>query len=166
MQRRIILTYPNPILKMRSSEIDTIDGSIAMLAEQMRETMYGAPGVGLAAPQVGVSKRLIVVDPTAGKEPGRFMVIVNPVIAEREGSATDSEMCLSVPELSVDVKRALRILVKGVNLNGKEMSIEADGYLARIIQHELDHLDGKVILDYASSLKRTLYLKKIRKGLV
>ncbi|HPC48450.1 MAG TPA: peptide deformylase, partial [Deltaproteobacteria bacterium] len=150
----------------RASEIDSIDGSIVMLADEMKEAMYRAPGVGLAAPQVGVSRRLILVDPSAGKEPGRLMVIVNPVIIDREGTVTDSEMCLSVPELSVDVKRAERIYVKGASLTGKDVSIEAHGYLARILQHEIDHLDGKVILDYASSLKRAIYLKKIKKGSV
>lgn len=166
MQPRPIITYPDPVLKARASEIRSIDALVVNLAEDMRETMYLAPGVGLAAPQVGVSSRLIVVDPTAGKEPGRLIVMLNPVIVESEGSLTDSEMCLSVPEVSVNVKRAQRILVRGMDLKGREVSVEAEGYLARIFQHEIDHLDGKVILDYASSLKRALYLKKKKKGLV
>ncbi|HOJ14624.1 MAG TPA: peptide deformylase [Deltaproteobacteria bacterium] len=166
MQPRPIITYPDPVLKARASEIRSIDALVVTLAEDMRETMYLAPGVGLAAPQVGVSSRLIVVDPTAGKEPGRLIVMLNPIIVESEGSLTDSEMCLSVPEVSVNVKRAQRILVRGMDLKGREVSVEAEGYLARIFQHEIDHLDGKVILDYASSLKRALYLKKKKKGLV
>jgi peptide deformylase len=120
--------------------------------------------VGLAAPQVGCSKRLILVDPTAKRESNSLLVMVNPVIVEQEGSIEDSEMCLSVPEVSVDVMRAERILVKGVDLKGNEIRIEAQGFLARIFQHEIDHLNGKVILDYASTLKRTIYLKKRKKG--
>ena len=130
----------------------------------MRHTMYTAPGVGLAAPQVGVSKRLILVDPTANKEPGNLTTLINPVIIEQEGTETDSEMCLSVPEISIDVPRAKRIVVKGIDLNGKEVVIEAEGFLARIYQHEIDHLNGTVILDYASQLKRSIYLKKRKKG--
>jgi peptide deformylase len=164
MEHREILTYPDPILKTRAEEILSIDGGIVTLAGEMKEALYRAPGVGLAAPQVGVSRRLILVDPTAGKEPGRLVMVINPVIVEREGESTDSEMCLSVPELSVNVTRARQILVKGIDLDGKEISIETEGYIARIFQHEIDHLEGKVIIDYASSLKRAIYLKKKKKG--
>ena len=146
------------------ARIENIDLDIVMLVDDMKEALYKAPGVGLAAPQLGCSKRLILVDPTAKKESNSLLVMVNPVIVEQEGSVEDSEMCLSVPEVSVDVKRAERILVKGVNLKGNEISIEAEGFLARIFQHEIDHLNGKVILDYASTLKRAIYLKKRKKG--
>jgi peptide deformylase len=164
MPEKHIIIYPEKVLKTRAQEIDNIDQEIMTLAEDMKHAMYHAPGVGLAAPQVGYSKRLILVDPTADKSAASLLVIINPVIAEREGSATDSEMCLSVPEVSVDVKRFKRILIKGVNLAGKDVEIEAEDYLARIFQHEIDHLDGKVILDYASFLKRSIYLKKRKKG--
>jgi peptide deformylase len=164
MPHKEILIYPEPALKTKAVTIETIDLDIVMLVDDMKEALYKAPGVGLAAPQVGCSKRLILVDPTAKKESKSLLVMVNPVIVEQEGSVEDSEMCLSVPEVSVDVKRAERILVKGVNLNGNEISIEAEGFLARIFQHEIDHLNGKVILDYASVLKRAIYLKKRKKG--
>jgi peptide deformylase len=164
MPQKQILIYPEQVLKSRAEEINKIDGDIITLSEDMKITMYAAPGVGLAAPQVGCSKRLILVDPTAGKDSGSLLVLINPVIVEREGSETDSEMCLSVPEMSVDVPRSARILVRAVGLNGKEVEFEAEGYLARIFQHEIDHLNGKVIFDYASLLKRSIYLKKRKKG--
>ena len=159
-----ICIYPDKVLKTKAEKVENIDLDIVTLAEDMAKTMYQAPGVGLAAPQVGESKRLIVLDPTAGKEEGHLLMLINPVIIEREGSDTDSEMCLSVPETSVDVPRAKRILVTGMDLKGKEVRIEAEGFLARVFQHEIDHLDGKVILDYASFLKRSIYLKKRKKG--
>jgi peptide deformylase len=108
--------------------------------------------------------RLVLVDPSAGKDENQLIVLINPVIVEKEGVETDTEMCLSVPETSVDVDRASRILVTGIDLKGKEVRMDVEGYLARIFQHEIDHLDGKVILDYASSLKRSIYLKKKKKG--
>ncbi|HVN72586.1 MAG TPA: peptide deformylase [Desulfomonilia bacterium] len=164
MSRKEILIYPEALLKVTADTIDKIDLDIMTLVDDMKDAMYNAPGVGLAAPQVGCSKRLILVDPTAKKESGSLLVMINPVIVEQEGSVGDSEMCLSVPEISVDVKRAEKILIKGLNLNGKEIQLEAEGFLARIFQHEIDHLNGKVILDYASTLKRAIYLKKRKKG--
>jgi peptide deformylase len=164
MPHKEILIYPESALKTKAVTIENIDLDIMMLVDDMTKALYKAPGVGLAAPQVGCSKRLILVDPTAKKESDSLLVMVNPVIIEQEGSAQDSEMCLSVPEVSVDVMRAERILVTGVDLKGKEIRIEAQGFLARIFQHEIDHLNGKVILDYASILKRAIYLKKRKKG--
>ena len=164
MPKNKIFLYPDDVLKTRAQDINNIDIEIITMAEDMKLTMYTAPGVGLAAPQVGVSKRLILVDPTASKEPGHLTTMINPVIIEKEGTETDTEMCLSVPEMSVDIPRAKRIVVKGIGLDGKEIVIEAEGFLARIYQHEIDHLNGMVILDYASRLKRSIYLKKRNKG--
>ncbi len=164
MPKKEISIYPDHVLKSRANDIENIDLDIVTLAEDMTQTMYAAPGVGLAAPQVGQQKRLIVVDPTSGKEENQLIVLVNPVIVEKEGVETDSEMCLSVPETSVDVDRSTRILVSGIDLKGKDVRIEAEGFLARIFQHEIDHLNGVVILDYASFLKRSIYLKKRKKG--
>ncbi|HQI82141.1 MAG TPA: peptide deformylase, partial [Deltaproteobacteria bacterium] len=110
MPQRHILIYPEPVLKAPASQIENIDLDIVTLARDMEEAMYEAPGVGLAAPQVGSGRRLILVDPTAKRGSGSLLVVLNPVIVEREGSVTDSEMCLSVPEISVDVKRSERIL--------------------------------------------------------
>jgi len=164
MLKNKIVLYPEDVLKTKAQDIDNIDLDIITIAEDMKHTLYAAPGVGLAAPQVGVSKRLILVDPTANKESGNLITLINPVITEEEGTETDTEMCLSVPEISVDVSRATRIVVKGIDLDGKDVVIEAEGFLARIYQHEIDHLNGTVILDYASQLKRSIYLKKRRKG--
>ncbi|MGI6386446.1 MAG: peptide deformylase [Desulfomonilia bacterium] len=164
MPKKEILIYPDKVLKSRAHEVGNIDIDLVALVEDMRHTMYTAPGVGLAAPQVGEPIRLVLVDPSAGKDKSQLIVLINPVIAEKEGVETDTEMCLSVPETSVEVDRASRILVTGTDLKGNEVRMEANGYLARIFQHEIDHLDGKVILDYASSLKRSIYLKKKGKG--
>jgi len=164
MPKNYIYLYPDEVLKTKAEEIENIDLNIIDLAEDMKRIMYTAPGVGLAAPQVGFSKRLILVDPTSNKEPENLTTLINPVIVEQDGKDTDNEMCLSVPEVSVDVPRATRIVVQGINLEGKEIIIEAEGFLARIFQHEIDHLNGKVILDYASNLKRSIYLKKRKKG--
>lgn len=164
MPKKQIVLYPDNVLKNKAEDIINIDIDIITLAEAMKNTMYAAPGVGLAAPQVGSSKRLILVDPTSNKEPRKLITLINPVILESEGSDTDTEMCLSVPEISVDVPRATHIVIKGLDLTGKELIIEAEGFLARIYQHEIDHLNGTVILDYATRLKRSIYLKKRKKG--
>lgn len=164
MPKKEIVIYPDKVLKSKAEKIEDIDLDIITLAKDMTVTMYEAPGVGLAAPQVGQQKRLIVLDPTSGKETNRLIVMVNPEIIEREGSETDSEMCLSVPDVSIDVPRAKRILVSGVDMDGHEVKVEAEGFLARIFQHEIDHLNGTVILDYASFLKKSIYLKKRKKG--
>ncbi|MFY9399669.1 MAG: peptide deformylase [Desulfomonilia bacterium] len=164
MQKKEILIYPDKVLKSRAQEIEDIGPDIVALAKEMKTTLHAAPGVGLAAPQVGEPVRLILVDQSAGKDENELIVIINPVIVEREGIETDTEMCLSVPETSVEVDRSSRILVTGIDLDGNEVRMEAQGYLARIFQHEIDHLDGRVILDYASSLKRSIYLKKRKKG--
>jgi peptide deformylase len=164
MPKKEIVIYPDKVLKTKAEHVLNIDLAVVNLAEDMARTMYEAPGVGLAAPQVGEPRRLIVVDQTAGKEEGHLIVVVNPEIIEKEGVQVDSEMCLSVPDTSIDVSRAERILVKGVDLKGNELRIEAEGFLARIFQHEIDHINGVVILDYASFLKRSIYLKKRKKG--
>ena len=164
MAQREIMVWPEDCLKKKAEEIGNIDFQLVSLAEDMVQTMYAAPGVGLAAPQVGESKRLIVLDPHAKDRPGHPLVLVNPVIAEGSGKESGEEMCLSVPSIAVEVPRYTKILVKGLDLKGKPIEIEAEGFLARILQHEIDHLDRQVILGYASSLKRSIYLKKAKKG--
>lgn len=163
---REILVWPQDCLKEKAAEIKDIDFDIVTLAEDMAQTMYAAPGVGLAAPQVGISKRLIVLDPQAKTGPRNLTAIINPVIVEGEGKETAEEMCLSVPNFAVEIPRYTHILVKGVDLQGKPVEIEAEDFLARILQHEIDHLNGQVILGFASSLKRSIYLKKVKKGKV
>lgn len=164
MAIREICKWPEDVLKLRAPEVNNIDFGTVTLVEDMIETMYQENGVGLAAPQVAVSKRVIVVDASAKTGSGGLITVINPVIAENEGRIVDSEACLSVPEVTVDVPRFERILIKGFDIKGKAVEIEAEGFLARVLQHEIDHLDGRVILAFASSLKRAIYLKKARKG--
>ncbi len=164
MPVRDIILYPNKVLQRKADEIKDIDSDIISLTKDMAATMYAAPGVGLAAPQVGQSIRLILVDETGKKDSGKLITLINPVILEEEGEDITEEICLSLPEFATDVGRATHIFVKGINLNGKEVRLEIEGILARIIQHEIDHLDGTVIADYASSLKRSIYLRKRKRG--
>ncbi len=134
----------DPVLTQRASEVTDIDGRLAKLAEDMLETMYDAPGVGLAAPQVGVQKRFFVYDLGEG-EGGQ--VLINPVITESSGEWEFTEGCLSVPGLHWDIVRPKEIHVTGVDLDGNDVSFEADEYVARVFQHELDHLDGVLLLE-------------------
>ena len=139
-----IRVYGDPVLNEATTEIDNVDASIRALAESMIETMYDAPGVGLSANQVGVQKRLFVYDEGEGHGP---FVIVNPVILERDGEWTFHEGCLSVPAMSWDITRADRVHLRGYDLDGNEIDIETDQYRGRIFQHEMDHLDGVLLLE-------------------
>lgn len=164
-----ILIYPDPILKQKSIPVEIIDDEIVNLAENMLETMYQAPGtgVGLAAPQVGRNQRLIVIDINRrAEEPGdsKPIILVNPEIVESEGEITYDEGCLSVPGYTVDITRSEKIKVCGLDLQGNSVEIEADELLAIILQHEIDHLDGNLIIDHVSSLKRELYRRKLKKA--
>ncbi|HLK12625.1 MAG TPA: peptide deformylase [Candidatus Binatia bacterium] len=160
-----IRTYPDAALKRPASDVGTITGDVAQLAADMAETMYAAPGVGLAAPQVGVSQRVIVLDVhDEDTPPGKHLLkLVNPVIAEREGEVVWEEGCLSVPEFTAPVRRAKRVLVRAWTPEEREVEIEADDLLAVALQHEIDHLDGKLFLDRLSRLKRDLYRARRRK---
>ena len=158
-----IRIYPDPVLKARATEIETIDGRVIRLAEEMAETMYAAPGVGLAAPQVGVSERLIVVDvknPAGKKE---LITLINPEIIEMEGRVVDEEGCLSLPGITENVARAERVLVRGHDLNEQQREIEAEGLLAVALQHEIDHIEGILFIDRISRLKRGIIQRKMRK---
>ncbi len=160
-----ILQYPDPVLRQPAFPVRDIGADIARLVEDMAETMYAAPGVGLAATQLGVSQRVVVLDVRREEEsPGtRLMKLINPQIAEREGELVWEEGCLSVPELTAPVKRARRILVRAWTPEEKEVEIEAEELLAVALQHEIDHLDGKLFLDRLSRLKRDLYRARQRK---
>ena len=158
-----IVIYPDHVLIDRADEIKDIDQDVINLVDTMKDTLYIAPGVGLAAPQVGSPTRIILVDPTAKKGSKKLVVMLNPIIMERQGMESDTEMCLSVPDVSVEIQRATLILVHGIDIDGKAMEMEIEGFPARIFQHEIDHLNGRVILDYASRLKKSIYLKKRRK---
>jgi peptide deformylase len=152
-----IRTVGDPVLRQRATEVTTIDGRLAKLAEDMIATMYDAPGVGLAAPQVGVEKRIFVYD--VGDGP---FTIVNPEISERDGEWTYEEGCLSVPGLSWEIVRAKRVHLTGLDLDGNDVSIEADELLARCFQHELDHLDGILLLERLDTDTRKQALKTLR----
>ena len=165
MAIREIHTYPDTVLKRRATDVTDIDGPVATLLEDMAETMYAAPGIGLAAPQVGVGRRIIVLDvPREGEEQGkRLMKLINPEIVERDGSIVWEEGCLSVPDYTAPVTRARRILLRAWTPDQHEVQIEAEELLAVALQHEIDHLDGKLFLDRLSRLKRDLYKARQRK---
>jgi peptide deformylase len=137
-----IRTFGDPVLRQRAKEVEEVDGRLVRLAEDMLTTMYAAPGVGLAAPQVGVERRLFVYD--AGDGPA---TIINPEIVESDGEWTFTEGCLSIPELAWPVVRPKTIHLKARDLDGNEVDIEADEYLARVFQHEIDHLDGVLFVE-------------------
>ena len=163
---RHILTYPDPILTREALPITTIDGHAVALLDDLAETMYAAPGIGLAASQVGVAERAIVLDVPGedGKAGTGLLKLVNPIIAERDGTILWEEGCLSVPDFTATVERARRILLRAWTLEEKELEIEAEGLLAVALQHELDHLEGTLFLDHLSRLKRDLYRKRRKKA--
>ncbi len=158
-----ILIYPDPILQTRAAEIEKIDERVERVAGDMAETMYAAPGVGLAAPQIGVSERMICVDVRAREGEKELITLINPVIIESEGRIVEEEGCLSVPEIRENVARTERVVVRGLDLNERQQEIEADGLLARAFQHEIDHLDGILFIDRISRLKRGIIQRKMRK---
>ena len=160
-----ILEYPDPVLKKRATPVPNLTGDVATLVQSMAETMYAAPGIGLAAPQVGVSQRIIVLD-VRGVDgaPGKGLLqLVNPEIVERDGEIVWEEGCLSVPDLTTPVKRAQRVLVRAWTPEEREIEVEADELLAVALQHEIDHLDGTLLVDRLSRLKRDLYRARRRK---
>lgn len=161
---RTILTYPNPELKKKSAPVAIINDSVRALAQDMVETMYDAPGVGLAAPQIGVLQRVIVIDISASDEPPGLIVAINPVIIHAEGEAYEEEGCLSVPKYAANVRRHASVVVKALNLEGVECTWRSEGLLAIAFQHEIDHLDGILFVDHLSPLKRELFQRKARKA--
>ena len=158
-----ILQYPHPTLKKRSKEVERIDGEIKRLLHDMTETMYGANGIGLAACQIGVPQRVIVLDVSPIDPQHGFFAMINPEVISEEGEIDHEEGCLSVPDCFEKVKRRERICVKGISPEGKEMEITGEGILAFALQHEIDHLNGILILDRLSHLKREIYRNKLKK---
>lgn len=159
-----IYKYGDDVLNLKAREVDNIDERLIKLKDQMITTMHNtATAVGLAAPQVGESIRFSVIDLTMGQDGKNIVVLINPEIIEAEGSETDDEGCLSFPGLTMPVKRNTRIFLKNITLDGKEIKQEIDGFLARVIQHEIDHLDGVLIIDHVSSLKRQMIKKDIKR---
>jgi peptide deformylase len=158
-----ILKYPHSVLRKRSEEVDRIDGELKRLIQDMIETMYDAGGVGLAAPQVGISQRVIVVDVSPMDPEQSLFVMINPEIVSEEEEVDHEEGCLSVPDCLEKVRRKGKVCVRGVSPDGEKMEITGEGILAFALQHEVDHLNGTLILDRVSPLKRDIYRRKLKK---
>jgi len=158
-----IYTYPDPTLRSISKPVENIDENTRKLIDSMAETMYAAPGIGLAAVQVGEPIRLIVYDVSSGEGKRNPHVLINPEIILAEDSIVYSEACLSVVDYSADVERSARIKVKGIDRNGNPLNIEAEDLEAVCLQHEIDHLNGVLFIDHISSLKRSIYKRKLKK---
>ncbi len=156
-----ILRYPDPRLHKKAAPVALVDDGIRRLAADMAETMYAAPGIGLAATQVDVHKRLIVID--ASEDKSQLLTLINPELLWKEGEHEGEEGCLSVPGIYEKVKRAARVKVRALGLDGQAFELEADELLAVCIQHEMDHLDGKVFVEYLSQLKQTRIKNKLAK---
>jgi len=160
-----ILVFGHPVLAKRAEEIKNIDDELCQLSQNMVHTMHAAPGIGLAAPQVNKSVRLITVDLSIGEENSEIIILANPEILDSQGETIMEEGCLSVPDINEKVVRPSHIVTKGVDIDGNERTIEAEGLLARVICHEIDHLNGKLFIEHLSPLKKNLIKKKLRKQL-
>ncbi len=166
MTIRKILTYPDKFLRQPTKPVLDIDSVIQELIDDMADTMYEAPGVGLAAIQVGCDQSILIYDRLPGEVNRSFEVLINPKIVDSEGEIiSQDEGCLSVPDFKADLKRAGSILVEGLDREGKPIQIEAEGNLAIVLQHEIDHLNGKLFIDHLSALKRELYKRRVKKML-
>ena len=158
-----IVKYGDPVLQQRAQEVTDFDEKLKKLVDDMFETMYVAPGVGLAAPQVGLLKRLFVMDCTSGRDASRKIALINPVIELEEGEQTGDEGCLSFPGIAFAVTRAKRVVVRAQDLDGSPFTLDVMDLEARCVSHETDHLDGELFINYLSPLKRDLVKRKIKK---
>lgn len=159
-----IITIPNPVLRKKAAPIERVDAALLKLAEDMLATMYDAPGIGLAAPQVGVLRRLIVMDPSREEEPKQPLIMFNPVILERGSEMrTHEEGCLSIPEFTAEIERPAMTRVGFIDTEGKEQEKTLEGIWSTLVQHEIDHLNGILFIDYLSRLKRDMIVKKFTK---
>jgi peptide deformylase len=158
-----IVKYPDAVLAKKGAEVTIFDAGLKKLVEEMFESMYAAQGIGLAAPQIGLSQRLTVIDVSFKKNAKDKLVLINPEIIETDGKQFEEEGCLSLPEIREKVHRAARVKVKAQNEKGEWFEVEGTELLARALQHEIDHLDGVLFIDRISRLKRELVLRKIRK---
>jgi peptide deformylase len=164
MAVRTILHYPNKRLREEAKPVTQFDGELARLLEDMAETMYAAPGVGLAAPQIGVALRIFVIDISSGEnEPSDLRVFINPEIVEKTGEVCNEEGCLSFPGVHEEVWRAERVRVRAQDAKGESFEIESDGFLAIAVQHENDHLNGKLMVDHLSMLRRRMVHRSMMK---
>jgi peptide deformylase len=160
---RPILKYGAGLLHEPARAVEAVTPEIASLASDMAETMYAAPGIGLAAPQIGVPLRMFVIDLSAGRDPGGLITMINPVFVTREGLQLEDEGCLSMPGFTATVSRPERVVVRGLDRDGRDQQVEGTGLLARAFQHEMDHLDGRLFVDRLRGIKRDLIVRKIRK---
>src|SRR4029077_11729262 len=160
---RPILKYGDDVLHQQARPVGELTGDIHQLIDDMIETMYAAPGIGLAAPQVGVPARIFVIDLSVGREPDGLLVMINPSFVERDGMQLEEEGCLSVPDFNATVVRPSRVVIKGLDRAGAEQTREGTDLLARAFQHEMDHLDGTLFVDRLRGIKRDLIVRKIRK---
>jgi peptide deformylase len=160
---RPIVKYGDQVLHSPAKNVTDVTGDLQALIDDMVETMYAAPGVGLAATQVGVPVRVFVIDISVGRKAGSLLTFINPEFAERDGMQLEEEGCLSLPGFNATVARPARAVVKGLDRHGKEQVIEGTSLLARAFQHEMDHLDGKVFVDRLRGIKRQLIVRKIKK---
>jgi peptide deformylase len=158
-----IVKYPEPVLSQPGEPVNEFDAELKKLVDDMFETMYASQGIGLAAPQVAVAKRVTVIDLAQGKDPAQKLVLVNPEIIFREGKQYEEEGCLSFPEIREKVQRAAKVRIRAQDLKGKWFEMDGEELLSRAFQHEIDHLDGMLFIFRMSSLKRDLVLRKIRK---
>jgi peptide deformylase len=158
-----IVKYPEPVLSQPGEPVTEFDSELKKLADDMFETMYASQGIGLAAPQVAVAKRVTVIDLSQGKDPAQKLVLVNPEVIFREGKQYEEEGCLSFPEIREKVQRANKVRIRAQDLQGKWFEMDGEELLSRAFQHEIDHLDGMLFIFRMSSLKRDLVLRKIRK---
>lgn len=159
-----IVKYPDPRLKQRALPVEVVDDEVRRLVDDMAETMYAAPGVGLAANQVGVLRRVFVIDISSEDEPSELRVFINPELVETTGTQVWEEGCLSFPGVTEEIRRAERVLVRALDRDGKPFELEAHGLLAVAIQHETDHLNGVVMLDKLSAVKKRLLGRKLAKA--
>jgi peptide deformylase len=164
MARRRIVTYGTAILRQRTQEVTNLNGDLQQLVDDMVETMYAAPGVGLAANQVGSPHRLFVANPAEDHDPSKLLVVINPELVESDGERVGEEGCLSVPDFREEVRRAGRVVLRGLDRNGKPIEVEGRDLLARIFQHEMDHLNGLFFVDRLSPAKRDILLRKLKKA--
>lgn len=158
-----IVKHGHPVLHAPAKSVDAITPEVANLIDDMVETMYAAPGIGLAATQVGVALRILVIDLSVGRKAGELIHLINPVFIERSGIQYEDEGCLSVPGYTARVERDAHVIVEGLDREGHAVRHEADGLLARAFQHEIDHLDGRLYVDRLRGLKRELIMRGIRK---
>ncbi|MBJ6760995.1 peptide deformylase [Myxococcaceae bacterium JPH2] len=160
---RDILIWPDPILKQKAKPVAKVDDSVRALVKDMFETMYAADGVGLAAPQVGVLQRIVVIDASPRQPESKPLAMINPRIIATEGETTYTEGCLSIPGEAEDVDRAAIVTVTFLDAEGQEQTLQCDGLLAIAVQHETDHLDGTVYVDHLSTLKREIIRRKMKR---